>query len=91
MFEVTKRSVFAESTDLGIWAISSLVEMKRKLETLSKHNSVQGIPFYERPVSSGRTYANVRDLEMDRADEKQGFREIQPAISASRPFRPWLR
>ena len=64
--EVTKCRVFAESTDLGVSAISSLVEMKGKLKTFFKHKSVQGMMYYERLASFGRNYAKVRELEMDR-------------------------
>ena len=63
--EVTKSRVFAESTDLGISAISFFVEMKGKLETFAKHIPVQGIPSYERPASFGRIYAHVRGRRID--------------------------
>ena len=62
---MTKSRVFEEFTNLGVSAVSSLVEMKGKLETCANYHLAQNIPLYERPVSFGRTYANMRDLELD--------------------------
>ena len=71
-----KSRVFAESTDLGISAIASSVEMKGNLETFAKHTPIQGIPIFERPSSFGRIYAHVRGIKIGWGDEKQGFRGI---------------
>ena len=59
-----KCRVYAESTDLGISAIASSVEMKGQLESFAKHSLIQGIPSFERPTSFGRIFAYVRGLEI---------------------------